>query len=192
MTALLEPPALAMGGVEGRAPIALPLALTEPTLQAVIAGTCRAIRRPSGGQLERIRPGDRLWIREPFHLAQKFNGLSPSAVHKFGGRPTFATDIDLRQAEAHGLGRRRFAREMPRVWHRHHLIVREIRREALQAVSVDEALAEGFSGRGAWAAAWDRNLGYFAVAPSGTPLATWAANPDVLTIEFDRIAEPLP
>lgn len=174
----------------------LPLAILEPTLRAVIAGTCTRIRRPAGKLLVRIAPGDRLWVREPFHCAAKFNGMAPLSVAFMRGLPTFAVDVHPRMVEVSGLGPRRNARAMPKAWHRQHLVVTAVRRERLQAIPEADIRAEGFEDGAAYAAAWDRNLAFFARAPGTyanrtTRPGSWADNPTVLVIDFERIGEPL-
>lgn len=169
----------------------LPIAIVEPTIAAVIAGTCTTIRRPPGKLLHRIAVGDRLWVREPFHLAVKFDSWAPLAAATVGARPTFATEVDERSRVAFGIGRRRFSRELPKQWHRQHMVVTAVRRQRLQAIAESDIRAEGFKDRAAYAAAWDRNLAYFTRSPDSLKPGSWPTDPEVLVIDFTRIAEPL-
>lgn len=172
------------------APLTRPFAILEPTLHAVLAGRCTEVRRPAGPSLRALRPGDRLWLREPFHLALKFDSWAPLAAATVGACPTFAADMG-EVCPGEGRGRRRFARELPKAWHRAHLIVTAIRREFLQAIPEAAIRAEGFKDRATYACAWDRNLGYFSRSPDQVKPGSWATDPTVLVIAFDFIPEPL-
>lgn len=171
----------------------LPIAIVEPTIAAVIAGTCTRLRRPPGKLLHRITAGDKLWVREPFHLDAKFNTWAPLAAATMRARPTFAVDLPARAGAATslGLGKRRFSRELPKQWHRQHLVTTAVRRERLQAITLAEIEAEGFADRAAYIAAWDRNLGYFTRSADTSKPGSWDTDPEVLVIEFRRVAEPL-
>lgn len=185
----------------------MPLALTEPVLAAVIAGRCTRLRRPLGATMRRLAVGDRLWVREPFHLSAKFDGLSPTAALGFSAMVMFAADLDAapdRFPDRTGLGKRRMARELPRAAHRQHLVLVQIHTERLQAITQAEIEAAGFPTRAAFAAAWDRNLAFFRAGPSvprvrgqharprELPPEAWPNDPDVLVLTFVRVAQPLP
>lgn len=161
-----------------------PISIVEPQIAQLVAGRLSALRRPITMLYSGIKPGDRFWVREPFHLDARWNGLAPSAAARlYGVKPVFATDVDLRDPR---LGKRQFARCLLRTWHRQHLVVQAIERGRLQAISQAEIEAEGFLTRAGYAAAWDRNL---SLAMSA---ANWARDPDVIIIRFRRVAKPLP
>lgn len=171
-----------------RAPLSMPVTIIEPQLQQLQAGVLGCLIRPDGGVLARARPGDRLWVREPFHLHHKWNGLSPTAAAKFGARPSFVADGASEQDW--DLGPRRYARNLLRQWHCQHLVVTRIERNPVQAIPIDLIEQQGFRTRPSFAAAWDSNL---SLNQGG--IAGWARyhnNPQALEIHFDRIMTPLP
>lgn len=170
------------------APRAFPVTIVEPQLQQLQAGQLDRLFRPCGGLLDRARPGDLLWVREPFHLHHKWNHLSPTAAAQFGARPHFAAD-GLSE-EDWDLGPRRYARNLLRTWHRQHLRVTAIARCPIQAIPADQVERQGFATRQAFAAAWDRNLSLNRAGIGNR--ATYFNNPQVLVICFDRITAPLP
>ncbi|PZQ56240.1 MAG: hypothetical protein DI555_06400 [Novosphingobium pentaromativorans] len=161
-----------------------PFTIIEPQIERLVDGCLSRLYRPVG-RLKAIRPGDLLWVREPFHLPREFEHKSPVQAELRGARPTFVTDILTPEPEP-TLGRRRFARELLRVWHRHHLQVAYVGRAALQSITIDEILAQGFTHRAAFARAWDKNL----ALSNGDQV--WKNNPEVLVIDFHHIARPLP
>lgn len=162
-----------------------PITLLPPRLGRVLDGTCREIRYPVG-TLQDLIPGDRLWLREQFYLGRQFEHIAPLQALARGAVPVFAVDREFLPAFAVAdLGRRRFAREMPKVWHRAHLVVRHVRLEQLHAITPAEITAEGFESRHHYARAWDAGV-------SLTGASTrWAADPKVLVIGFDAVAAPL-
>ena len=170
-----------------------PISMVEPQIGALVADRFTLLRR-IGHTAERIRAGDRLWLREPFHLPRQWGRTAPTTAIARGARPVFVTDLPpaaSRSPEVHadlGIGPRRNARDLPRVAHRQHLLVTGVSRALLQRITEDEARAEGFPTRSAWAAHWDLNLS-FASSRAG---CSWRDNPEIVVIEFTRIAEPLP
>ena len=171
----------------------LPITLAEPQIGQLVAGALTRLRR-TGPLADRIRAGSRLWVREPFHLPAHWGATAPSTAVGRHARPSFTTDLppaasrDTATCALLGLGKRHFARSLPRAAHRQHLLVTARWREPLQKITEDEARAEGFASRAAWAAGWDRNLAFYATRPS----LTWRDNPTVLVIEFVRIPAALP
>ncbi|MFB0875502.1 MULTISPECIES: hypothetical protein [unclassified Sphingobium] len=160
----------------------LPISLTEPTLARIRGLRLTALRRP-GDLLAEVQPGDRLWVREPFHLTEQWDHWSPTAARDRGAVPFYAID------GGEGLGRRRFAREMPREWHRMHLVLTAVQRCPLQSIGEDEALAEGYASRAGFAAQWDREN-----SPSRSITGDrirWADNPTVTWMTFRPVFEPL-
>jgi hypothetical protein len=162
-----------------------PIALLEPVLGNVMAGTCRRLRRAAGGTLDAIQPGDRLWIRELYHLNARFDALRPSAAVREGAWPAFAHEF-WRKPKPAGLGKRRMARELLREWHRHHLLVTAVERQRLQDITAAEAAAEGYRTRHFWAIEWDRNA-FVHYARN-----RWEDNPAVVVFDFEYVAAPLP
>ncbi len=166
----------------------LPITLVEPQLQLLCHGRLDRLFRPRRGTLERLGPGDRLWVREPFHLHHKWNGLSPSAAEQLGALPEFAAD-GASENDWH-LGPRRFARNLLRVWHRQHLVVDRVEHRRLQTITQQEVRMQGFTSPAQFAAAWDRNLSLNQGGIQGR--AGWFNDPEVLVIHFTRIPAPLP
>lgn len=168
-----------------------PISIREPEIRALVAGAMSALIRPVG-RLAALDPGDLLWVREPFHLAQRFAIHAPTFAACLGAVPIFVADrtpaqLSVRSAE---LGDRRNAREMPKVWHRQHLRITAITRLALyDAVAVGLSDA-GWDDHAAYKARWDEDSRFFGARIN--KLNFWAANPPVLRIEFDRIPTPLP
>ncbi len=159
-----------------------PFTIVEPQIERLVDGCLSRLYRPVG-RLKAIRPGDVLWVREPYHLDLEFDHKSSTQAELRGARPTFVTDIN---APVPGLGRRRFARELLRVWHRQHLQVAYVGRAPIQSITIDEIKAQGFTHRAAFAREWDRNL----ALSNGDQV--WKNNPEVLVIDFHHIAAPAP
>jgi hypothetical protein len=126
-----------------------------------------------------------LWVREPFHLEERFDAYSPTAAKELGAKPYFAADLQRDELPV-GLGSQRFARTLLRVWHRQHLCVVQVDRQPLQSISDVEIASEGFATRTGYAAAWDNNL-----TLTGAASLKWQHNPHVFVIHFDRIAAPV-
>lgn len=167
---------------------AFPVTIVEPQLQQLQLGRLTCLYRPCGGLLEQVRPGDLLWVREPFHLHHKWNGLSPTAAAKFGAAPRFVADGA--SEEDWDLGPRRFARNLLRAWHRQHLRVLAVGRCPVQAIPPAALEQQGFRTSQAFAAAWDRNL---SLNVGGIRRRdAYHNNPQVLVIEFNQIRAPLP
>lgn len=160
-----------------------PFTIIEPQIEQLVDGRLSRLYRPIGGRLANVRPGDLLWVREPFHLPREFDRVSPSQAQLRHARPTFVTDIE---GAGPGLGRRRYARELLRDWHRQHLRVIWIGRAPLHSISIDEIRAQGFSHSAAFGRAWDQNLSLSKKACS------WNANPEVTVMDFVRVDAPAP
>lgn len=170
-------------------PMHRPVTILAPTLQAVLAGTCQYLRRPEG-TLSQCQPGDRLWIREKFRLPASCEAFSPLQALERGASPVFLADEpDLPEWALKDLGRIRFARELPRAWHRAHLVITSIERVRLQLVTPEEIEQAGFETYAHFIAAWDAGLSL--QAQRGASLK-WKSNPEVLQIGFHRVAQPMP
>jgi hypothetical protein len=164
--------------------IARPITIVEPQIRQLVDGHLTHLIRPHG-LISRVIPGDRLWVREPFWLPECYNHVSPSQANERGAIPNFFADHAVGQVPREHC-KRRFARELLRVWHRQYLLVRAVTAKPLQFITDEEASAQGFADRSEFAEAWDRNL-------SLTPTASsWKLNPEVIAIDFERVAEPLP
>lgn len=161
----------------------LPISLTEPTLARVRGLRQSVIRRP-GELLARCRAGDRLWVREPYHLLAAFETFSPTqAVERFA---TIAFAID---GVPDGFGRRRFARTLPRDCHRMHLVLSEVSTGWLQDISDEEIQRDhGLADRVAFAATWNEVEAANSIA--GTP-TSWADNPRVTILRFQPVFAPI-
>lgn len=182
----------------------IPLNIAEPQIEPLSRGSLTELRRPSSARLEVLRPGDILWIREPFHLPARCDWMSPTQAIEQGAAiegpavPVFVADAAA-MAALSGLpsfGRRRAARELPRAIHRQHLVLTGLRRELLQDANDDAIRAEGFASRADYARAWDANLKAFkcwdlAQRRYVTAAASWADNPVVLVLSFVHIPAPV-
>ena len=167
--------------------ITRPITIIAPTIQHVLAGTCTTLHRPQGA-LSTCRAGDRLWIREQFRLPIRFDGISPLQALERGATPVLSADIDDLPAYATAdLGRPRFAREMPRAWHRAHLVITSIDLTRLHTVTPAEAEAAGFAKTDHFGQAWNAGLrGFKSIRPP-----RWENNPIVLAISFTIVAAPV-
>lgn len=167
--------------------IVRPISIRQPQLGKLLSGELTSLRRPLSAITQRLGPGDVLWVREPFALVKKWDGLSPTAAARLGATPIFTRGCGQ---PLHGLldaGRLRFARELLRVWHRYHLKIAQVERQQLQSITQAELAAEGFKTRAAFIAAW--NLGLAVSSAKGN---AWDENPLVAVIHFTAVAGPLP
>jgi hypothetical protein len=140
-----------------------------------------------------LKPGDRLWIREQFFLAESFEHVSPTQALERGAAPVFAADrADLPDWAVADLGRRRFAREMPKLWHRAHLVVTHIALERLHDTPADEWAKQGFSSIEHYAAGWDTGLTLNQGGRNKTCPLRWQSNPAVIAFSFVFVPSPLP
>lgn len=165
-----------------------PINLLEPDLRRLAAGA-RRIWRPSvsrvRGQLGHCLPGDRLWIREPFHLHAVFDDISPlQAVGRQAQLPYWPADGDQ---PADWVGRRRFARELPRVLHRRHLVYRSQRFVRLQTLAQEDLAGEGFADEAAVRRWW--TVGGSGRGIDSRPVP-WAENPWLLELTVDLVPAP--
>lgn len=165
----------------------LPISFTAPLFTRIRAGEIVQTRRPRG-LFDKLQHGDLLWMREPFHLDARFDDVSPSQALTMvpGQRIAFTAD----GAPAAPFGRRRFARELPRIAHRAHLVVGLVRLERLHDVTDADARAEGYPDRAAYRTAWDE------LHAPGTRTITgdatrWSDNPAVTVIAFTFAAAPI-
>jgi hypothetical protein len=166
-----------------------PITVIAPTIGPLLAGAVTNLRRPQG-RLSTLKPGDHLWLREQFYLAQAFDHISPLQAKDRGATPVFANDrADLPDFATADLGRRRFAREMPKSWHRVHLVATHVALERLHDISDQQIIAEGYPDREIYAAGWDTGI---SLADFKAKRNRWANNPAVIAFGFKLILSPLP
>lgn len=188
----------AVGHADARTPLTQPLTLRQPTLGAVTSGICTAIRRLARGPYGALEPGDRLWIREPFRLARRWDKFSPTAAEMLGARCYLSSELppadafletDQPEGVDQPLGKERYARNLLRVWHRHHCLVTEVRRERLKDVTNAEILAAGFASRAEFVRDW--NNAVQVAGDNGQGALHWNANPIVVVLGLRYVAEPV-
>jgi hypothetical protein len=170
----------------------LPVSVTTPIARGVHAGDVVQLRRvvEPYGLLARLRPGDSLWLREPWHTGAHYDDVRPTALPD-AAIIAFAADLPPEaDPVAIGLGRRRFARELPKARHRAHLSVIEVRFTRLHNLDDDDAEAEGAPGKAAYPIWWNTHCSPEARTISGTP-SRWADNPPVIIIAFDLVRGPM-
>lgn len=169
-----------------------PVNLREHAIRALRRHEFGCLRRPSAGAtaepVGNAQAGDRLWVREPFHLHAMFDSLAPTQVVGRDGAAEICWSADGHLPSWAGL--RRFARELPRALHRAHLVVHGRRRLRLQDLTDEEIAAEGFGSRDHFACHWDsvelpggRTIG-------GAP-ARWSDNPHIVELTVEWKGNPI-
>ena len=157
-----------------------PIAFRTPELQQLGKGLDH-FRRLADGALADIRPGRRLWIREPYFLPRDFDGICPTDVlRKTAARPVFLADVGFRHGSP-ALGKCRAARELCRAWHRRHLVVTLVEPQRLQDISAADVAAGGYRDFEHFAELWDRDI---SMRGRG---ARWHDNPAVLRVTFTLV-----
>lgn len=170
----------------------LPLTVITPTIAPLLAGKVTRLRRPQG-RLSTLKPGDRLWIREQVLLPRAFDHVSPTQAHERGATPVYAADhADLPDYATADLGKKRFAREMVKHWHRAHLIVTHIALERLHDTPPEEWAEQGFTSIDHYAAGWDAGLTLNQGGRNKSCPLHWRANPAVIAFTFTFVPHPLP
>lgn len=170
----------------------LPISLTTKFAKMVHSGECVQLRR-TGDVIATVARGDKLWLREPWHTGAHWDCDRPTLLADMHKPPiiAFAADLGDTDPRAIGLGRRRFARELPKAFHRAHLVVLELRHQRLHDVTNNDALREAMVTRDEYPAFWDAECSPEARNISGTP-TRWADNPLVTVIAFTLVRERLP
>jgi hypothetical protein len=173
-----------------------PVNLLEPEIALLRRPGEGYVLRPGStacpGLLGRARPGDRLWVREPFHLDARFDDRAPTAALQFGPVEAgvyWPADHDGGTLPA-GIGRRRFAREMPRLLHRAHLVVRSVRFVRLHDLSDCDILVQGFGDRDRFKLHWDAVHAPQARSISGSAIR-WKDNPWIVELLVQWRGVPL-
>jgi hypothetical protein len=159
-----------------------PIIFSAPMVRALLDGRKTQTRRLLSSPLGRVRPGDRLWVREsywhaPSGLGFDTNHINGTLVYSADGLGPDAED----RARAAGI-RQRPSIHMPRWASRLTLRVTAARRERLQDICEADAIAEGvdcrdraITARLAFAQLWNSLHGPGA----------WADDPDVIVLTFE-------
>lgn len=169
--------------------IVQPVSIRDPEIHALVAGTMSVLIRPIG-RLAVLKARDLLWVREPFHLDKFVDNLAPTAAAARGETPIYVADEQVGIGKVRALGRRRNAREMPKVWHRQHLRVTSIEQLQLHDVAAADLQGAGWNSLESYQRRWDEDARFFGARVNKSNF--YAKNPPVLRIAFDRIAAPLP
>lgn len=188
-----------------------PIIFSGPMIRALLDGRKTQTRRLATSPLAKCQPGDRLWVREGWAVPENFGSRSASKLAKScldAGYPQpwapihFLADSsrenwgEWREA-APGKGRPSI--HMPRWASRLTLVVEQVRIQALQEITNEDALQEGVG----WALSADipavgqamaagstrrhRTDGFAALWDSlhGTkPGEAWGDNPQVVALTF--------
>lgn len=160
------------------------IAIGQREIGAVLARRQTFFLRPAAGSFDRVHPGHRIWLAEPFFLEQRFDDRSPTWARDAGAIPIFAAD---NTAPPKGYGPRRPARMLCREWHRFHLLVTNRRRIQITEIADADLRAMGFADRGLFAEHWDRESALFASRG-----VRWRDNPAVLRFGFKLMKGQLP
>jgi len=116
-----------------------PIIFSAPMVRALLAGRKTQTRRLATSPLRRVEVGDRLYVREAWsHTGDGVFEISQARMLGRGG-VIYRADENPRHPHA------KFwpSLHMPREFSRLTLIVEQVRIEHLQAISVEDALAEG-------------------------------------------------
>lgn len=173
-----------------RDPIDLPIIMSAPMVRATWDASKTMTRRIAymtrrgfspaknplvDGPWTKVRPGDRLWVRETWSAAYEWTGVPPREI---GHSPAWywadgnPDDGDWTKPFP--------SIHMPRKFSRVTLIVEAVKREPLQAISIADTIAEGIPATapiGAFADLWRGLHG-----PQ-----SWDDNPEVVAISFRAI-----
>jgi predicted alpha/beta hydrolase family esterase len=165
------------------APAERPVTITQACVRATLAGRKSQIRQPVAKGEEECpsgRPGDRLWVREPWSIPRELESAPPEPARR---EIRYAADGGPEPPDGW-----RPPREMPRWASRLTLEIQRVRSEPVQAISETDLLAEGGMWReGSPPGPPDAERAGFARwwsevnARRGT---TWERNPRVWVIEF--------
>lgn len=174
------------------------------SISAILSGVKTMTRRMPNRVWERVAPGDRLWVRETWQawacVSQESDEWDPITREVRMGEPWNAW-IELRgkpdaieyRADGKSSGPWTPALHMPRWASRITLEVTAVRKELLQDITEEDAVAEG-------AAVWPGLSGHLEDVVAGRARARfvelwdklhgdgqWATNPVVRVISFRRI-----
>jgi hypothetical protein len=192
-----------------------PILFSGPLVRVILEGrktqTRRVVKREPLAWLEDFAPefvadpgnhlspyghaGDRLWVRERFDLDRDFDDMSPAEAFAHcgahGHRPGVRYAADGISAESWARdpwGKPRPSIHMPRWASRIDLEVTDVRIERLQAITEEDAVAEGITSdpadlipaRDVFADLWQQING-------NHEGCSWAANPWVWVVSFRRV-----
>lgn len=179
----------------------------QPTLpypwQAVVNGCAAWSSHPTQGEKgtteERRCPygdaGSTLWVKEAWRTLRCYDDLSGSSLTRRGSFPIeYDADKATRDwptTQTNPLGRYRHARFMPRIVSRLTLEIVRVRCELLQAISEEDAIAEGVTSlcepRIPRLPGWTHREGYKQLWDQiNGKKHPWSANPWVWVVEFRR------
>lgn len=170
----------------------LPISLREPEIGALMHGDMNVLIRPLG-RLAVLKKFDLLWVREPFYIPKIFARRAPTAAAAIPAcRPAFAIDHlpAWFATNAGQFGRRRYARELPKAWHRTHLRILGVEQLPLHDIAEADIIGAGHRDRGAFAARWDEDAEFDRYRTDGPD--RYSHNPLALRIAFRRVDKQLP
>jgi hypothetical protein len=138
-------------------------------------------------------PGDLLWVREAWRVHKSYDVLNAARVYgAMGGDVAYCVDYLATPRNEDFWGRGRPSIHMPRWASRITLRITDVRVERLQAISEDDARAEGcpyppewagrFMDRDETAKTWFKSIWNTINGPGA-----WDANPWVWAISFERV-----
>lgn len=158
----------------------------------------------------RIRPGDRLYVREHWRVSQKWDETPPrdlpartmtifceaggSIANQASGR--WEPDNDYPTSRPEWVGKHRRAMHMPKWASRITLLVEGVKVERLQDISEEDAIAEGIERGSAFFKDYSGDGSTTMMFPSGSFMTlwesingagSWDANPFVVAYTFRRI-----
>jgi hypothetical protein len=150
------------------------------------------------------QPGDRLWVRETFRLAESLDSLSPAAVAEKcldagyripwapiqyevdGQRRDWRSDFNTPPRETEP-GKTRQSIHMPRWASRITLEITGVRVERLQAIGARDAIAEGIPAGGPENPDGIEVRDFRALWLSINGAGSWESDPWVWVVEFKRL-----
>lgn len=164
-----------------------PINFAASDARRIIDGAIVQERRFGSAVLTLARPGDWLWLREPFRLEPIWDAVSPAAVLRLTPRPKILFEADSRVPRADMPGKRRPGYMLPRALSRVCLRVIAVRDAPLHEISPADLAALGRASIDAYAAEWDeRRRAALAWFPGDTP-GLWAENPIVRVADFETV-----
>jgi len=164
-----------------------------PMIRAILEGRKTQTRRLATSPLAKRKPGDKLWIRERT-MVDRVEGNKLWGTYVADGAPTGEVIIPLRiKRPTAG-----FCMSMGcfKGAHRLEIALKRVWIEPLQAISEEDCIAEGADkapmvmGNDYLSPPESFKAGYRALWDSlhSVPKDSWDANPDVVALEFERIA----
>lgn len=175
-----------------------PIIFSGPMVRALVDGRKTQTRRLATSPLAKCEPGDRLYVREAWRLHERFSDVVRVRYQASERQSWTEQREDFPVALAQGLKDKAGYRpsiHMPRWASRLTLTVTEVRRQFLQGISRDDAIAEGITERHGF---WNADHGQPPLAgcdPLGafyclwnslhdTAGERWEDNPEVVALTF--------